>query len=54
MLAEVFDACGPEAGDQTYPGAALAGFAALSSHDRTRFTLGLSLLLFLSLHAFCF
>ena len=45
MLAEVFDACGPEAGDQTYPGAALAGFAALSSHDRTRFTLGLSLLL---------
>ena len=49
MLAEVFDACGPDAQESTgapaYPGAALAGFAALGASDRARFTLGLSLLL---------
>jgi monoamine oxidase len=39
MLAEVFDACGPE------QGAALAGFAALDAHQRTGFSRGRDLLL---------
>ncbi|WP_428422233.1 flavin monoamine oxidase family protein [Methylibium sp.] len=45
MLAEVFDACGPQAGPARYPGAALAGFAALGSAQRESFSRGRELLL---------
>lgn len=43
MLAEVFDACGPDAAP--YPGAALAGFAALGARHRERFARGCDMLL---------
>lgn len=43
MLAELFDACGPDAA--TYPGAALAGFAALPARQRESFARGRDLLL---------
>lgn len=45
MLAEVFDACGPEAGSPPYPGAALAGFAALNAAQRESFSRGREILL---------
>ena len=47
MLAEVFDACGPEAGSglRPYPGAALAGFAALPAAQRPAFERGREMLL---------
>lgn len=44
MLAEVFDACGPD-GAGRYPGAALAGFAALGAAQRPSFSRGRDLLL---------
>lgn len=46
MLAEVFDACGPDAGPTAaYPGAALAGFSALGAAQRESFTRGREILL---------
>ena len=44
MLAEVFDACGPDVANP-YPGAALAGFAALGAVQRESFARGRDLLL---------
>ncbi len=46
MLAEVFDASGPDAGTPgAYPGAALAGFAALGASQRPAFERGRDMLL---------
>jgi monoamine oxidase len=45
MLAEVFDACGPSEEALRYPGAALAGFAALGAAQRASFARGRDLLL---------
>jgi monoamine oxidase len=45
MLAEVFDACGPTEGSLRYPGAALAGFAALGASQREQFARGRDILL---------
>lgn len=45
MLAEVFDACGPDAGPGAYPGAALAGFSALGASQRPQFAKGREILM---------
>ena len=45
MLAEVFDACGPDDQNERHSGAALAGFAALGAAQRASFARGRDLLL---------
>ncbi len=45
MLAEVFDASGPDDGALRYPSAALAGFAALGAEQRRQFAKGRDILL---------